>query len=152
MRRLLLLGLLLAALVLPACDSGMATAPAAPAFRGPRVAAGPAGSPPRRTRDLHGEATRLSRIGRHAQARDVLRRIVERNPHDAPAWYDLAAAHCRLGQTYQGADCLARAVANGYRNADRIRNDPDIEALRGTRQYAAILKRLDVGPSPAPKP
>ncbi len=51
---------------------------------------------------------------------------------------------------------LQKAVAAGYRNADQLRKDPALEALRGREDFRTLLAGLGAkaaaGPTPAPPP
>ncbi len=76
--------------------------------------------------------------------------------------YDLGCAHARLaalaGKTDSGVsaaegrteadramDALHRAVAAGYRNARKLREDTDLDALRGRADFQQLLEELERG-------
>lgn len=65
-----------------------------------------------------------------------------RLPEDALVHYNLACSYSLLGQLKESADTLKRAIRLGYRDAAWIREDPDLENLRRTPEFAEILRLL----------
>jgi hypothetical protein len=54
--------------------------------------------------------------------------------------YNQACALSRLGETDRAASALFRAVQAGFADFARMREDPDLEAVRDTELYQAILE------------
>lgn len=73
------------------------------------------------------------------EATEICAKGVELLPDD-PVWrYNLACAYSRQGRKTPAFDSLKKAVELGYRAADQIKNDPDLESLRGDPRFDAIL-------------
>lgn len=53
--------------------------------------------------------------------------------------YRIARSHARLGEAEQALAWLERATSRGFNQADQLRDDPDLEALRGEPRFAAVL-------------
>jgi predicted esterase len=60
---------------------------------------------------------------------------------NAAAWYNLACARARLERATDALDALERAIAAGYRDAEHMAADPDLESLRGDDRFAALVAR-----------
>lgn len=63
------------------------------------------------------------------------------HPKNAEAWYSLAESRAGTHDKRGALDALARAVANGFDDRDRIEHDPLFDALRKDPKYAAIMSR-----------
>lgn len=66
-------------------------------------------------------------------------------PDDARALYGLACARARLGEVDAALAALDGAVGAGFGNAERLRADADLDALRSDPRFAALLARLASG-------
>jgi tetratricopeptide (TPR) repeat protein len=80
--------------------------------------------------------------GRIADGLKMDRRLVRLLPENATAHYNLA---CSLALSQRQADALRslrRAVSLGYRDADWMQQDPDLEALKEHPEFVAILEQL----------
>jgi len=80
--------------------------------------------------------------GEYRRAATALELAVLIREDNAVAWYNLACARARLGQHAEALDALERAVAAGYRDADHLAADPDLESLHGHERFAALLAGL----------
>jgi hypothetical protein len=56
--------------------------------------------------------------------------------------YNLACSLALVGRIDESFDELARAISNGYDDADHLEADEDLAALRGDPRYAALLLAL----------
>ncbi len=79
--------------------------------------------------------------GDYHRAAVALELAVLLRPDDAVAWYNLACARARLGLEDKALDALERAIGSGYRDADHAAADPDLESLRGSERFTALLAR-----------
>jgi adenylate cyclase len=59
---------------------------------------------------------------------------------DGNASYNLACLYLKAGNADHGLQMLGRSVERGYRNLETLRRDPDIDPIRGTPEFAEILK------------
>jgi len=75
-----------------------------------------------------------------ARAARLLTEYLQRRPNDAQMLYNLACVYSRLGEIEQATGALYRAVEAGFRNFGQMQHDPDLEAIRDTEMYAAILQ------------
>jgi hypothetical protein len=65
--------------------------------------------------------------------------LVEEEPRDATAWYNLACAQARQGRGRDALASLAQSVSNGFWNVRHIEADPDMASLRSERTYRRLL-------------
>lgn len=63
-------------------------------------------------------------------------------PDDPVAWYNLACARARLGLEKTALDALEEAIAVGYRDADHMAVDPDLEPLRESDRFTVLVARV----------
>jgi tetratricopeptide (TPR) repeat protein len=71
------------------------------------------------------------------------RKLVRLAPENPIAHYNLA---CSLALKRRKADAvraLRRAIAKGYRDLDWLREDPDLECLRGHRAFRELETELE---------
>lgn len=57
--------------------------------------------------------------------------------------YGLACAYTRMNDSAQAFAWLDKAVASGFRGAEVMKQDPDLESLRGTPHFAAVLQQVE---------
>ena len=55
---------------------------------------------------------------------------------------DPARPHARSGRRGEAMRSLERAVAEGYRDADHLRNDPDLESLHTLDGFQELVTAL----------
>ena len=84
--------------------------------------------------------------GRPTAARVALEFCVEAQPENAYSRYELARAHAALQDKIAALAELRRAVAGGYRDRERILNDPEWALLQRDPEYLALASE------PQPKP
>jgi hypothetical protein len=73
----------------------------------------------------------------------LIESYLKRNPGDPQMLYNLACAHCQLGDHDQAAAALLRAFRAGFRDLEQLRADPDLAALRDHPTYKTILEEAD---------
>ena len=87
----------------------------------------------------HEEALELLK-GRHLKAAiRKYRAIIELKPKDYIALYNLACAYSLAGDKHNGSQFLLKAYDAGFKDIEHIKNDPDLENIRGTDIYRAIV-------------
>lgn len=80
--------------------------------------------------------------GDYHRAAIALELAVLLRPENAVAWYNLACARARLGQEKKALDALEEAIAAGYRDAEHMASDPDLESLREEKRFQRLLDGL----------
>ena len=69
-------------------------------------------------------------------------RALALDPEDAGVLYNVACLNAVGGRAEPALDYLERAVQNGFGHKEWIEHDPDLESLRGSPRYQALLNRL----------
>lgn len=82
------------------------------------------------------------REGDYRKASRLLEKLLEEQPDDPRALYNLACCLSRLGELKTAAERLEQAWQAGLRDPDLLRGDPDLQALRETRSGATLIDRL----------
>ncbi len=83
-----------------------------------------------------------TKTGRIADGLRMDRRLVKLQPENATAHYNLA---CSLALSERRSDALRslrRAIELGYKDYDWMSQDPDLEGLQKSKEFQALLRRL----------
>ena len=103
----------------------------------------------------HAKSLRMARAllqrGAYADAEKALRQAIEQVPHDISCHYNLARILAQQGRTEDALDALAQAVELGLRDAEQIRGDQFLRALRPTDRFAKLWSRRAKRPGKKPK-
>jgi hypothetical protein len=70
----------------------------------------------------------------------VLERAGRVAPQNPAIFHNLACVHVRRGQLDQALECVAGAVRYGYPQLDKLRDDPDLDPIRGDPRFAAAFE------------
>ena len=84
----------------------------------------------------------LSRKGLHARALQIDHRLVQLDPQDAVAHYNLACSLAMMGYPKDALDTLRQALRRGYRDIDYLESDRDLESLREEPGYRELLREF----------
>jgi len=68
--------------------------------------------------------------------------VLEHRAGHREALYNLACCCAQLGLVGKSAELLAASWAAGYRDLEHLRQDPDLEPIRATREYRELLQVL----------
>lgn len=68
-------------------------------------------------------------------------KVLELHPKETSALYNIACAHALNGESQKALHWLEKAVAEGFRDFDHLRNDPDLRSLRSLPAYEKLLAR-----------
>jgi predicted transcriptional regulator len=79
----------------------------------------------------------------YAQAKQYASDIVDLNPADGISWYNLACAHCRLGEHDEALSALKTAIDRGYAGIRYMQHDPDLRGLHLFPGFQALLRKRD---------
>lgn len=80
--------------------------------------------------------------GQYLRAAVVLEVATAIHPQYAHLWYNLACARARSGQRQAALEALGHAIDAGYADLAHLEEDADLESLRGSEGYAALVARL----------
>ncbi len=72
-------------------------------------------------------------------------RLVELRPDDWIVRYNLACALALHGHLERSLDQLTQAIQHGYRDFAHMEVDPDLEGVRQTAAYRALVEKLQIG-------
>lgn len=91
----------------------------------------------------------LHGMGRFAEAAEAWESSLERKV-SVPGYvqYNLACAKARVGDGPAALGLLEQAAASGLFSAQAMREDPDLESLRGERRFAEIAEAADLAHRP----
>ena len=81
----------------------------------------------------------VSKKGNLKQAVDYDQRLVELQPEDFLARYNLACSLARASRPDEAIDALSRAILLGYDDLSHMESDPDLESLHEHPDFLALL-------------
>ena len=81
--------------------------------------------------------------GRHADAIESFEQAVSLGHRPSVATYNIACANAKLGNTSAALDALKTATANGGVGIGHIRDDDDLESLRGNAGFESLVTELE---------
>ncbi len=81
-------------------------------------------------------------LGEAEQAIKYAERSLAIDPEDPMLLYNVACTYSSLGMLEQAISCLERAVDKGFGHREWIDNDPDLEAIRSSPRYQAIVDAI----------
>ncbi|MCU0722813.1 MAG: tetratricopeptide repeat protein [Planctomycetes bacterium] len=89
---------------------------------------------------LNREGCALMRDGKHAEAEAMFSRMLEIDPVNDTALYNLACSASLQGKVEEALRLLREAFRKGYADVRHAREDPDLENLRGDPRFEALLR------------
>jgi hypothetical protein len=78
--------------------------------------------------------------GEYEKAVSLFERVAELQPDNAGAYYNIACLYAIQNRVDESIDWLDKAIKRGYQNWDLIKNDKDLENIRGSSYYKEIIK------------
>jgi TolB-like protein/Flp pilus assembly protein TadD len=93
-------------------------------------------------RALYLGAGNLVQIGQRERAGRWIEKALEIDPTDSVVLYNVACFYGVDGQTDKALSTLESAVDHGIVSASWMKNDGDLESLRGLPRFQALLERL----------
>jgi serine/threonine protein kinase/tetratricopeptide (TPR) repeat protein len=87
-----------------------------------------------------------AKLGRFDESRALVDRATELEPRNTTLMYRKAAVYALIGNHDRAMEFLKLALDSGYSRAEAER-DPDLESLRGSPEYEALLPPRDATPS-----
>ncbi|MBI2923340.1 MAG: HEAT repeat domain-containing protein [Planctomycetes bacterium] len=89
-----------------------------------------------------------ARVGEQDRAIEAYRNVIRLGHETYVVHYNLACAYSMKGMKAEAIAEMRRAKDAGYRNAEWIQLDRDLDGIRGEPEFRKILEEL--GPAPAP--
>jgi Flp pilus assembly protein TadD len=99
-------------------------------------ASAPSASP----EELHQKALARAARGDYEGAAGLFQKILDIVPAEPGTLYNLACMYAQMGRTEEAMAWLSRAMAHGYDNWDAIENDPDLDNIRESASFKALIK------------
>ena len=90
--------------------------------------------------DLHQQALAHARKGEYQAAIERFKEILAMMPSEPGTCYNIACMYAKMGDPAAALEWLQRAIQNGYDNWSAIKNDPDLENIRPTEGFKALIK------------
>jgi len=92
-------------------------------------------------RALLKQAGIFMRQKKYAEALQLLLRVLSYRPDDGGTWYNAACCAARLKDAKSALLYLQRAFENGYVDFAWAQKDPDLEYIRNTAKFKALLRK-----------
>jgi TolB-like protein/Tfp pilus assembly protein PilF len=93
-------------------------------------------------RALYFGASSLAELGDRDRAFEWIHRAIAVDPDDPGVLYNVACTYSVMGEVDEAISCLERAVRNGFGHKEWLANDGDLNALRNTPRFQALLNSL----------
>jgi len=97
-------------------------------------------------RALYLGAAALCQLGESSRALEWAERALAMDSEEVSILYNVGCVYALLGRSDEALDCLEKAFDNGFSQIEWIENDTDLNALRETDRFRALLKRLEKRP------
>ena len=97
---------------------------------------------PEDARALYLGASGLKQSGQPERALEWTRRAQKVDPDDPAVLYNVACSFALLGLPDEAINCLEKAMAQGQWYKSWAEHDSDLDSLRGTARFQALLKSL----------
>jgi tetratricopeptide (TPR) repeat protein len=84
-------------------------------------------------------AESCTRSGEHERGLALDVRLSRLAPGNPVVWYNLGCSHSLLGDMERSLEALRRALTLGYDDLEFMLKDPDLAAVRRTREFKVLL-------------
>ncbi|NLB56560.1 MAG: hypothetical protein GX811_12520 [Lentisphaerae bacterium] len=83
-----------------------------------------------------------TRVGYIEKGSEIDVELVNLCPDDPIVRYNYACSCALSGQADEALSSLEKAIELGYNDHEWMLNDPDLESLKSSRQFARLLKQI----------
>lgn len=90
--------------------------------------------------ELHREAIEHAAWGDYAKAAELFKKILDIVPSEPGTCYNIACMYAKMGRIPESIEWLSKAIQNGYDNWNAIKNDPDLDNIRESDAFKALVK------------
>lgn len=97
---------------------------------------------------LSEEAAQYRFQKRYGELAATLMLAAEIRPDNPQMFYALARAQSLAGQKREAVESLKKAVEKGFNNADELKTNPDLEAIRNDKAFTQLIESLSKSPKP----
>ncbi|MCK4739285.1 MAG: tetratricopeptide repeat protein [Deltaproteobacteria bacterium] len=87
----------------------------------------------------------LAERGDYDRAIEEYTKVIELNPQLYSAYYNIACVHALTGKKDKALHALKWAVARGFNDLEQLRTDPELDSIRGTQAFSAIIGKVEAG-------
>jgi serine/threonine protein kinase/Flp pilus assembly protein TadD len=87
-------------------------------------------------------ATTLAKLGRIPQALEFAAKSLSIEPDDPLVLFNVACLYALIGKREEALGLLERAVRNGFGHMESMVTDPDLDSIRRTPWFDAILENM----------
>ena len=95
------------------------------------------------SRVLYLAATALLELGEREKSIEWARKSYSLDPTDPYIVYGIACFQCRVGNLKAAMDYFEKSVHAGFTHKEWIMNDIDLDPIRKTRRFQAVIKQLE---------
>ena|SRR5947208_3367761 len=92
---------------------------------------------------LRAHGNNLTLKGRYADGLAIDHRLTELRPNDPVSFYNLACSYALLKRPEQAIKTLRRAVELGYRDFRYMREDHDLDLVRGDPRFKQLIREFE---------
>lgn len=79
---------------------------------------------------------------RFARAAREFLQAIENEPGNEIGWYNLACTYSRWSKVDKALEALAKAIENGFDDTKHMANDTDLDNIRSTPRYRAMINKI----------
>jgi Flp pilus assembly protein TadD len=83
-----------------------------------------------------------TRKGEYQKGLEVDLKLAVIDPKNQHVQYNLACSYALIGEMDQAIHSLTKAVELGYRDAEHIRNDHDLDGIKNNPDFKSLLNKL----------
>lgn len=92
---------------------------------------------------MHRQVHQFFQKKKYRKAVEVLKKIIEAEPQDHIAWYNLACAYSLMRRRKEAIKALCLAVKAGFTDFMHISSDPDLNNIRNTPEYKRLMDEAE---------